>query len=91
MRKFRYNNYDIPEFFVYIFNCKLLNDIIILNQLQMEEALMVGIKSKIIDLAKSTNANKSKVQTEVLVELLFYRMAIGLVKRITMHGGKVEF
>ena len=37
---------------------------------------MIGIKSKIIDLAKRTNANKSKVQTEVLSELLFYRLVI---------------
>lgn len=37
---------------------------------------MIGIKSNIIDLAKRTNANKSKVQTEVFAELLFYRMAI---------------
>lgn len=37
---------------------------------------MIEIKNKILDLAKRTYTNISKVQTEVLAELLFYRLAI---------------
>jgi len=37
---------------------------------------MIEIKRRILDLVKRTNANKSKVQTEVLSELLYYRLAI---------------